>query len=263
LTRHGGPSRPDPSSEGHAETPDTLCAGRLPSDRAAERREIAAIAASVGATLSDEQAASMQVYLDLLERWNVTYNLTAVRDRRAMLVQHLADCLAVLAPLARQAAGRSGVRILDVGSGGGLPGVVIAVARPEWEVCCVDAVGKKAAFVRQVAGQLRLPTLHALHARVETLRAAPFDVVTARAFATLGELVRLTGHLLAPAGVWMAMKGQVPDDELAGVPAGVEVFHVEPLTVPGLDARRCLVWMRHSAPPMAADAGPASASHPA
>jgi 16S rRNA (guanine527-N7)-methyltransferase len=161
-----------------------------------------------------------------------------------MLVQHLADCLAVLAPLARQAAGKPAGRLLDVGSGGGLPGVVIATAWPEWEVTCVDAVGKKAAFVRQVAGQLRLSGLHAVHARVEALQAGPFDVVTARAFATLGELVRLTGHLLAPAGVWMAMKGQVPDDELAAVPAGVEVFHVEHLTVPGLDARRCLVWMR-------------------
>ncbi len=238
-------------------------ASRLPSDRVAERREIAAIAASVGAKLNDDQAASMQAYLDLLERWNATYNLTAVRDRRAMLVQHLADCLSGLAPLARQAAGRSGVRILDVGSGGGLPGVVIAIARPEWEVCCVDAVGKKAAFIRQVAGQLQMPRLRAEHARIEALRGPRFDVVTARAFAPLGELVRLTKHLLAPDGLWMAMKGQVPDDELRALPADVEVFHVEPLAVPGLEARRCLVWIRHSVPPMAADAGTASAIHPA
>jgi 16S rRNA (guanine527-N7)-methyltransferase len=223
---------------------DALAADQVSLDRAAERREIAALGARVGAALSDDQAESMQVYLDLLERWNATYNLTAVRDRGAMKVQHLADCLAVIAPLARQTAAKPQGRLLDVGSGGGLPGVVIAIAWPGWDVTCVDAVGKKSAFVRQVAGQLRLRRLHAEHARIETLQAGPFDVVTARAFATLGELVRLTGHLLAPAGAWMAMKGQLPDDELAGVPAGVEVFHVEPLTVPGLDARRCLVWMR-------------------
>jgi 16S rRNA (guanine527-N7)-methyltransferase len=243
LTRHGGPSRPNPA-QGDADFVDALAAGHVSLDRAAERGEIAALGARVGVALSDDQAASMQAYLDLLERWNATYNLTAVRDRGAMKVQHLADCLAVLAPLARQAVGKTPGRLLDVGSGGGLPGVVIAIARPEWEVTCVDAVGKKSAFVRQVAGQLRLPRLHAEHARVEALRGAPFDVVAARAFSTLGELVRLTGHLLAPAGVWMAMKGQVLDDELAGVPVGVEVFHVEPLTVPGLAARRCLVWMR-------------------
>ena len=243
MTRHGGPSRPNPA-QGDADLVDALEVGQGSLDRAAERREIAVLSARVGVALSDDQAASMQAYLDLLERWNATYNLTAVRDRRGMLVQHLADCLAVLAPLARQTAARPHGRLLDVGSGGGLPGVVIAIARPGWDVTCVDAVGKKAAFVRQVAGQLRLPGLHAVHAGVETLQAQPFDVVTARAFATLAELVRLTGRLLAPGGQWMAMKGRVPDEELPGVPAGVEVFHVEPLTVPGLDARRCLVWMR-------------------
>jgi 16S rRNA (guanine527-N7)-methyltransferase len=121
---------------------------------------------------------------------------------------------------------------------------VLAVTEPNWDVSCVDTVGKKAAFVRHVAGELGLPNLHAEHARVEHLQRAPFDVITSRAFASLADFVRLTRHLLAPGGVWMAMKGKRPDDEIAALPAGVEVFHVEPITVPGLDAQRCLVWMR-------------------
>jgi len=182
-------------------------------------------------------------YLDLLQRWNATYNLTAVRDSDEMLVQHLFDCLAVIPPL-RRAAGGAARRLLDVGSGGGLPGVVIAATCGDWPVVCVDTVGKKAAFIRQVAAELGLPNLRAEHARVEALAPPPFDIVTSRAFASLADFVRLTRHQLAPAGVWMAMKGKRPDDELAMLPADLDVFHVEPLAVPGLAAERCLVWMR-------------------
>ncbi len=183
-------------------------------------------------------------YLVLLARWNAAYNLTAVRDPAQMRIQHLADCLCVLPALRRHFGSRTAARILDVGSGGGLPGVVLAAAEPNWDVTCVDAIGKKAAFVRQVAGELAMPNLHAEHARVESLRAAPFDVITARAFASLAELARLTRPLLASGGVWMAMKGKCPDVEMAALPTDVEAFHVEPLAVPGLDADRCLVWMR-------------------
>jgi 16S rRNA (guanine527-N7)-methyltransferase len=185
----------------------------------------------------------LQTYLALLQKWNKAYNLTAVRDEAQMRVQHLADCLAVVPSLERHAGGRT-LRILDVGSGGGLPGVVLAVSRPDWDVTCVDTVGKKAAFVRQVAGELRLPNLHSAHGRVEQLALPPFDVITARAFASLADLARWTRPLLGSGGVWMAMKGKRPDDEIAALPADVEVFHVEPLAVPGLDAERCLVWMR-------------------
>jgi len=187
-------------------------------------------------------------YLDLMQRWNTTYNLTAVRDPRDMLVQHLFDCLAIIGPLRRALEGK-GQRVLDVGSGGGLPGVVIAAVCPELQVVCVDTVGKKTAFIRQAAAELALPNLQAEHARVESLRLPPFDVITSRAFASLSEFVRLTRRQLGPAGLWMAMKGRHPSEELAALPADVDVFHVEQLTVPGLQAERCLVWMRPATSP--------------
>jgi 16S rRNA (guanine527-N7)-methyltransferase len=186
----------------------------------------------------------LEAYLALLAKWNAAYNLTAVRDPGQMRIQHLADCQAVVAPLHRHLGAERPARILDVGSGGGLPGVLLALADPAWSVTCVDAVGKKAAFVRQVAGELALPNLRAEHGRVEALQAPPFDAITARAFSSLADLVRLTRRLLAPGGAWVAMKGQRPDDEIAALPPDIEVFHVEHLDIPGLDAERCLIWMR-------------------
>ncbi len=206
--------------------------------------EPAATLATLGLQASAGQTAALLGFLDLLQRWNATYNLTAVRERDAMLRQHLADCLAVVPAVARQLPQG---RVLDVGSGGGLPGVVLAIMLPTLDVTCVDAVGKKAAFVRQAAGTLALPQLHGVHARVEALKAPPFDLITSRAFASLADFVGLTRHHLRPGGVWMAMKGKHPDDELAALPADIEVFHVEHLQVPGLNAERCLVWMRQRA----------------
>jgi len=197
---------------------------------------------AMGLVLRERALDQFVRYLALLRKWNAAYNLTAVRDAAEMRVQHIADCLAVVEPLRRHAAGRP-LRILDVGSGGGLPGVVLAVVEQRWDVSCVDSVGKKAAFIRQVAGELVLPNLHALHARAEVLPGPPFDVITSRAFASLPDFVRLTRRLLAPGGAWMAMKGHRPDDEIAAVPADIDVFHVEPLAVPGLAAERCLIWM--------------------
>lgn len=216
------------------------------SDRSEEPSgQLERAAADLGLTLSPPQIDGLLRYLDLLQRWNGTYNLTAIRDEQGMVTHHLVDCLSVVGPMRRQLATASAEpRILDAGSGGGLPGVLFALVQPGWEVTCVDAVGKKAAFVRQVAGELGLHNLHAVHARLEQYRAAPFDMVTARAFASLSDLARLTSALLKPGGCWMAMKGQVPTDEMAALPPEIEVFHVEPLTVPGLDAQRCIVWMR-------------------
>ena len=191
----------------------------------------------------DTQIDALIGYLSLLQRWNAHYNLTAVRDPAQMLTQHLADCLAVIAPL-RRAVGEAPARLLDAGSGGGLPGVVIAILDPQIDVTCVDTVGKKAAFVQQVAGELRLRNLHAAHARVEQLRSAPFDVVTSRAFASLVDFTTLTRPHLAETGVWMAMKGKSPAPELTSLPCSIDVFHVEHLLVPGSGADRCLVWMR-------------------
>ncbi|MBU6257155.1 MAG: 16S rRNA (guanine(527)-N(7))-methyltransferase RsmG [Burkholderiales bacterium] len=205
------------------------------------RSRLQAIADELGVDLGDREGGRLLDYLALLQRWNAVYNLTAVRDPEAMLVQHLADCLAVMPSLRRRLpAGR----LLDVGSGGGLPGVVIASLIDEVDVTCVDTVGKKVAFLRQVAGVLGLRNLKAVHGRVETLRSEPFEVITSRAFASLGDFTRLTEGLLAVDGAWMALKGRVPGAEIAALPAAIEMFHVEPLEVPGLDAQRCLVWMR-------------------
>lgn len=197
---------------------------------------------ALGLSLAASQHEALLAYLDLLAKWNKVYNLTAVRDPAGMLTQHLLDCLVVIAPLRRRTQGKA-VRLLDVGAGGGLPGVVIAICCPEIQVDCVDTVGKKAAFVQQAAGSLGLTNLRGVHARVEALADA-YDVVTSRAFATLADFTAWSRQALAEQGVWMAMKGKHPADEIAALPAEVEVFHVEQLDVPGLDAERCLVWMR-------------------
>jgi 16S rRNA (guanine527-N7)-methyltransferase len=212
------------------------------------RPELEQAARDLGLSLGEQQVTGLLRYLDLLKRWNAVYNLTAVREPDRMLRQHLVDCLAVVPALRRQQAGRpggAGLRLLDVGSGGGLPGVVLALVEPDLQVTCVDTVAKKAGFIRQVAAELGLRNLRAEHARVEALDATrPYDVITSRAFASLLDFVTLTRHLLAPGGAWLAMKGAEPIDELAALPADVDVFHVEQLSVPGLDARRCIVWMR-------------------
>ena len=138
-------------------------------------------------------------------------------------------------------------RLLDVGSGAGLPGVVIAIACPRIQVTCVDAVAKKAAFVQQVAASLGLPHLRGLHQRIEHIH-TPHDLVCSRAFASLSDFVKGSARALAPGGVWLALKGKSPDDEVSQLNAGAQVFHVEQLLVPGLDAQRCLVWMRSATP---------------
>jgi 16S rRNA (guanine527-N7)-methyltransferase len=208
----------------------------------ANPQRIAALMRRLELSADEHQLRQLQAYLALLQRWNKTYNLTALRDPAQMFTHHLADCLAALPPLQRAVAGRETVRLLDVGSGGGLPGVLIAVLCPQLQVSCVDTVGKKTAFVRQVAVELGLRNLRAEHARVERLPEI-YDVITSRAFATLADFVELTRERLAPGGLWMAMKGKRPEEEIAALPEDVEAFHVEPLLVPGLEAERCLVWM--------------------
>lgn len=198
--------------------------------------------------LDERQFALLLDYLALIQKWNKVYNLTAVRLPEEMLTHHLLDSLAVVGPLRQQLQGRApadgkGFKLLDVGAGGGLPGVVIAVCCPDIAVTCVDTVAKKAAFIQQVAVSLKLPNLRGLHTRVESLTDG-YDVVSSRAFASLADFTNWSRAALAPSGIWLAMKGKHPADELAQLPADVDVFHVEQLLVPGLDAERCIVWMR-------------------
>ena len=170
--------------------------------------------------LDDAQVELLLAYLALLQKWNRVYNLTAVREPAEMLTHHLLDSLAAVGPLLRETDGRA-LRLLDVGSGGGLPGVVIAIACPHIDVTCVDTVAKKAAFLQQAAAALALPNLHGLHARVETLdreKGQGFDVVASRAFASLADFVNWSRGALKVGGVWMAMKGKHPQDELALLP---------------------------------------------
>ena len=190
--------------------------------------------------LNDAQIDQLQAFQALIAKWTKVYNLTAVRDPAEMVTHHLLDSLAVIAPLQRHMGEGS---LLDVGSGAGLPGAVIAICCPEIAVTCVDTVAKKATFIKQVALELKLPNLAGLHARVENI-IQPFDVICSRAFASLVDFTQWSANALPPTGVWMAMKGKHPMDELAALPPGVEVFHVEQLQVPGLDAERCILWMR-------------------
>jgi 16S rRNA (guanine527-N7)-methyltransferase len=206
---------------------------------------------ALGLELTAAQGAQLLDYLALIQKWTKVYNLTAVRDPAEMLTHHMLDSLAVIKPLLLQVAALAkdagaGVRLLDVGSGAGLPGVVIATCCPQITVHCVDTVAKKAAFIQQVAVTLKLPNLRGIHARVESLTET-YDVVSSRAFASLVDFVTWSSQALTGQGVWMAMKGKHPAEEMVALPSSVEVFHVEQLVVPGLDAQRCIVWMRKGA----------------
>lgn len=208
----------------------------------------------LGLVLSETQVSHLLAYMALIQKWTKVYNLTAVRDPAEMLTHHLLDSLAVIEPLRQQltrladaAAGSKEalehIRLLDVGSGAGLPGVVIAICCPDITVHCVDTVGKKAAFIQQVAVTLKLPNLRGLHDRVENLT-DKYQVISSRAFASLLDFTNWSVNALAEPGIWMAMKGRHPADEITALPASVNVFHVEQLVVPGLAAERCIVWMR-------------------
>ncbi|MGE5386813.1 MAG: 16S rRNA (guanine(527)-N(7))-methyltransferase RsmG [Betaproteobacteria bacterium] len=200
------------------------------------RERLAAGLAGLGFELPAAMQDKLLSYLDLLLKWNKTYNLTALRDPVQGLTHHLLDSLAIL-PWVNAAS------LLDVGSGGGLPGIPLAIARPQLAVTLVDAVQKKISFLQQAAIELQLPQVQAVHARVETLSGA-YPLITSRAFAELGDFVGLTRHLLAKNGRWLAMKGMRPEAEIAALPPDVEVEAIQPLAVPGLDAERHLVIMK-------------------
>ena len=192
-------------------------------------------------------------YLALLVKWNAVYNLTAVRDPRQMLVQHLLDSLAVVPPLAERLPRRAGSpagQVVDVGSGGGLPGIVLAMAWPHAEVLLVEPVGKKAAFLRQCQAELALANIQVAEARVETLDTAPYpvpDLIVCRAFASLADYVTAIDRLAGPTTAVAAMKGVWPADEIAALPPAWRLHQALPLSVPGLDATRHLLVLQRVA----------------
>jgi 16S rRNA (guanine527-N7)-methyltransferase len=197
---------------------------------------LAAGLAELGLDLPAAVQHKLLAFRDLLLKWNKTYNLTALRDPEQAVSHHLLDSLAILPHV-------GGGALLDVGSGGGLPGIPLAIARPELAVTLVDAVQKKTTFLQQVAIELGLKNVAVHHARVEEMR-GQYAQISSRAFADLARLVGLTRHLLEPGGRWLAMKGVRPDDEIAALPAGVAVAAVVPLIVPGLDAERHLLILK-------------------
>ena len=196
--------------------------------------------------LTGEQVEQLLAYQTLIEKWTKVYNLTSVRNPTEMMTHHLLDSLTAVHALQRYLQGNGleqGSRLLDVGSGAGLPGVVFSICCPAVKVVCVDTVAKKVAFIKQVALTLKLSNLEGLHARVESI-AQPFDVICSRAFASLADFTNWSVGALAMQGVWMAMKGKHPSSEILALPEKTIVFHVEQLQVPGLNAERCVLWLR-------------------
>ena len=194
--------------------------------------------------MSQAQCDQLLRYVELLGRWSRVYNLTAVRERDPVLVRHLFDCLAAVPAFRREGSARGGWQhVLDVGSGAGLPGIVLAVMEPATQVTCLDSVGKKVAFVTQAVAEIGLHNAVGLHGRAEDHAGPTFDLICSRAFGSLADFTSKTARLLVDGGLWMAMKGQNPASELAAVPPCFKVFHVEPLTVPQASLDRCLIWI--------------------
>ncbi len=213
----------------------------LPRDADAVAPAVASGAAQLAVALSRAQSEQLARFAALLLKWNAVHNLTAI-DRPADVVPlHLLDSLAIVPQLDALAGGRP-LRVLDVGAGGGLPGIPLAIARPLWRFWLIDKARKKAAFLQQVRAELPLANVEVVHARVETWQPAErFDVIVARAFASLADLVAFTRHLQAPGGVWFAMKGVVPEPEIAALPADVRVRRTVKLRVPLFDGQRHLI----------------------
>ncbi|MBB3226680.1 16S rRNA (guanine527-N7)-methyltransferase [Luteibacter sp. Sphag1AF] len=194
--------------------------------------------AALGTELPDGAVDRLLDYQALLQRWNAAYNLTAVRDPAEMITRHLLDSLAII-PFVK------GDTLADLGTGPGLPGIPLSIAAPEREITMVDSNGKKVRFLREAIRSLKLTHSHAVQSRVEEVEGT-FDCITARAFASLADMLGWGGHLLAPNGIWLAMKGRHPEEELDGVPEGFTVERIEAIRVPGLDAERHIVVIRRT-----------------
>jgi 16S rRNA (guanine527-N7)-methyltransferase len=210
-------------------------------DRAALQQVLAEGIQSMNLALSQEQQNKLMDYLALMFKWNSVYNLTSLRDPMQMVTHHLLDSLAAVPAFAGAA------RVLDVGAGGGLPGIVLAIVRPDMSVSMIDTVHKKTAFLTQVKAELGLANVTVYTMRVEQLQVSDkFDVITSRAFADLSDFVNWSSHLLAERGRYIALKGVAPKDEQERLPAQWKVTKVEPLQVPRLGAERHLVFIEHS-----------------
>ncbi len=197
---------------------------------------LAAGLAKLGLNLPDDAQQKLLAFRDLLLKWNKTYNLTALRDPAQAISHHLLDSLAILPHVGDG-------NLLDVGSGGGLPGIPLAIARPDLSVSMVDTVQKKTTFLQQAVIELALRNVTVHHARVEEMQ-GQYAQISARAFAEIGLFISLTRHLLAPNGRWLAMKGVRPDDELKALPTDITVEAIIPLTVPDLEAERHLIILK-------------------
>lgn len=197
---------------------------------------------TLGLVLPADAVAQLLDYLALLQRWNAAYNLTAIREPGEMVVRHLLDSLAILPYV-------EGQTLADLGTGPGLPGIPLAIAQPGRQVLLVDSNGKKVRFLREAIRALKLDGVQAVQSRVEAVE-GQFDCVTARAFASLSDMLTWGGHLLAPHGVWLAMKGKALDEELQAVPSAFEIRGIHTLKVPGLEpAERRLIVLGHAPGP--------------
>ncbi|MGH8216771.1 MAG: 16S rRNA (guanine(527)-N(7))-methyltransferase RsmG [Rhodanobacteraceae bacterium] len=190
--------------------------------------------------LGADTRARLLAYLELLAHWNRAYNLTAVRDPAEMVSRHLLDSLAALPFL-------HGRTLADLGSGAGLPGIPLAIARPDLVVTLIESNGKKARFLREAVRALPLPNVTVRETRVQDV-AGPFEIVTARAFASLADMLLWGGHLLAPQGRWLAMKGRIDPEEIGAIPENFRILALHPLAVPGLDGERHLVELARTDP---------------
>lgn len=204
--------------------------------------DVLAAAEKMGLAMTQVQAKQLADYSGLLLKWNNTYNLTSLKTPEEVLTLHLADSLTLVQQFDALVPGAKNV--LDVGSGGGLPAIPLSIMRPDVSVSMIDAVQKKVIFLRQCIAVLRLKNAQALHGRIESFKLEPFDVVTSRAFASLKDMTDWSRHLLSEDGVWLAMKGKWPEDEIAELASDIEVVRSAKVSVPGADVERHMLVLQ-------------------